>query len=318
MFKVLSKLRLSCLKRLASDKTLVEQLYKSVYGHLPDLIHPRTFDEKLQWYKLYYRKPIMTQLADKFRVREYVTQKGLGPILNELCGVYDRVDQIDLASLPDAFVLKATHGSGMNLICKSQRDFNWNAGRRKLRRWLKQDHFRGGREWAYKDIPPKIICERYLENGEYRELIDYKFYCFGGQPEVVFVYFGRFGPGGVKNDGYDMSWNRMPVRKGHPTSGLTLDRPRPFAEMVEVAKKLSAGFPFVRVDLYLVKDQIIFGEMTFYPAKGILPFSPPAYNHFFGDLFVLPDSRRICHAHPTLPEAVVEAALGVGKRGIHA
>jgi len=292
MFKALSKLRLSCLKRLASDKTLVEQLYKSVYGHAPDLLHPRTFDEKLQWYKLYYRMPGMTQVADKHRVREFVLEKGLGDILNALYGVYDRVEQIDLAALPDAFVLKATHGSGMNLICKSKQDFNWNAGRRKLKRWLKKDHFRGGREWAYKGIPPKIICEKYLENEEHRELIDYKFYCYGGRPEVVFVCCGRFGPEGVKYDAYDMAWRKIPVYKGRPVAGLNLGRPRLFAEMVQVATTLSAGFPFVRVDLYLVKEQIIFGEMTFYPDDGIVPFSPPEYNYIFGDLFVLPEHTK--------------------------
>ena len=292
MFKVLSKLRLSCLKRLASDQTLVEQLYKSVYGRAPDLIHPRTFDEKLQWYKLHYRNPIMTQVADKFRVRDYVTEKGLAHILNGLYGVYDRVDQIDFASLPDVFVLKATHASGMNLICKTKRDFDWKTGRRKLHRWLKKNHFRGGREWAYKNIPPKIICEKYLENEEHRELIDYKFYCFGGQPEVVFVCSGRFAPAGVKYDAYDMAWRKIPVHKGRPAAGLNLDPPRPFTQMVDVATTLSAGFPFVRVDLYAVQDQVIFGEMTFYPDSGIVPFSPPEYNLSFGDLFVLPDFRE--------------------------
>jgi hypothetical protein len=206
--------------------------------------------------------------------------------------VYAGVDEIDLGALPEAFVMKATHGSGMNVICKHKRDFDWKAGRRKLKRWLKKNHFHSGREWAYKDIPPGIMCEKYLENEDYGELIDYKFYCFGGKPEIVFVCNGRFKPGGVKYDAYDMSWNRMPVHKGRPAGGLGLDRPSQFDAMVEAAKKLSADFPFVRVDLYLVKEQIIFGEMTFYPDDGIVPFSPPEYNYIFGDFFVLPEHTK--------------------------
>jgi hypothetical protein len=275
-----------------SDKRYAELQYKSVYGHSPDLIRPRTFDEKIQWYKLYYRKPIMTALSDKYKVREYVIQKGLGHILNELYGVYARVEQIAFASLPDAFVLKATHSCGLNVICKNKQDLDWEQCRLKLKRWLKKNHYQYGREWAYKNIPPGIICEKYLENEEYHELIDYKFYCYGGKPEVVFVCCGRFGPDGVKYDAYDMSWNRIPVHKGRPAAGLNLDRPRHFDEMVDVATKLSGEFPFVRVDLYLVKDKIIFGEMTFYPDNGIVPFSPAEYNYFFGDFFILPDKSE--------------------------
>ena len=292
MIKALSKLKRSWLKRFATDKRYVELQYKSVYGHFPDLVHPRTFDEKIQWYKLYYRKPILTELSDKHRVRAYVIQKGLGPILNQLYGVYDRVEQIGFDSLPEAFVLKATHGCGMNVICKNKPDLDRDECRRKLKWWLRRIYYHYGREWAYKNIPPRIICEKYLENEEYGELIDYKFYCYGGKPEVVFVCAGRFGPGGVKYDGYDLAWNRIPVHKNRPAAGLNLDRPRLFGEMIEVAARLSEGFPFVRVDLYLVKDRIIFGEMTFYPDNGIAPFSPAEYNYFFGDFFVLPEKSE--------------------------
>lgn len=284
-----SKLKRFCWKRFLSDKKHIELQYKSVYGHFPDLVHPRTFDEKLQWYKLYYRNPLMTKLADKHRVREYVIQKGLGHILNEQYGVYARVDQIALESLPAAFVLKANHGSGMNLICKNKQDLDWNASRRLLRRWLKKNYYRKGREWAYKDIPPRIVCEKYLENEEFGELIDYKFFCYGGKPEAVFVCSGRFSADGVRYDCYDLSWRRIPVYKGRPASGLHLDQPSRFAEMAAIATKLADEFPFIRVDLYLVRDAIVFGELTFYPDNGTGPFSPAEYNRFFGDFFVLPD-----------------------------
>lgn len=287
---MLSRLKRFCRNRLLSDRRAIGLQFKSVYGHLPDLLHPRTFDDKIQWYKLYYRKPVMTELSDKYRVREYVSRNGLGHILNELYGVYDRVDQIAWESLPEAFVLKATHGCGMNIICRNKRDLDWRESRRTLKRWLNKNHFWYGREWAYKNVPPRIVCEKYLENKEYGELIDYKFYCYGGKPAVVFVCCGRFCPEGVRYDCYDLSWRRIPVCKGRPAAGLNLERPRRFDEMVAIAAKLCGDFPFIRVDLYLVNDAIFFGELTFYPDNGIVPFSPPEYNQFFGDFFVLPDN----------------------------
>ena len=234
----------------------------------------------------------MTGLTDKYNVRQYVIQKNLGHILNELYGVYDRAGQINFEALPDAFVLKTTHGSGMNIICKNKRELDREACRLKLNRWLGKNYYDMGREWAYKNIRPKIICEQYLENGEHHELIDYKFYCYSGKPEVVFVCCGRFGPEGVKYDGYDMQWNRIPVYKGKPAAGLNLAKPDNFDEMIDVATRLSEGFPFIRVDLYSVNNRIYFGELTFYPDNGIVPFSPDKYNYFFGNLFVLPEKTN--------------------------
>ena len=161
--------------------------------------------------------------------------------------------------------------------------------RAKLDRWLHRNYYDHGREWVYKHIKPLVICERYLENEEFGELIDYKFYCYGGVPEVIFVCCGRFGPEGVKYDAYDMSWNRIPAFKGKPATGLDLPRPADFEAMRDIARILSAGFPFIRVDLYSVKGRIYFGELTFYPDNGLVPFSPDSYNRFFGDFFVIPE-----------------------------
>ena len=284
-----SKLKRYCVKNFVSDRRFVEWQYRSVYGHFPNLVEPRTFDEKIQWYKLYYRKPAMTGLVDKYNVRQYVTQKNLGHILNELYGVYDRAEEINFETLSDAFVLKATHGSAMNIICKNKREPDLERCRKILKGWLGQNYYDVGREWVYKDIKPRIICEKYLENEEHHDLIDYKFYCYGGKPEAVFVCCNRFGPTGVKYDGYDMQWNKIPVYKGRPAAGLNLARPGNFDEMIDVATRLSEGFPFIRVDLYSVNNRIYFGELTFYPDNGLVPFSPDKYNYFFGDLFVLPE-----------------------------
>ncbi len=250
--------------------------------------NPRTFDEKLQWYKLYYRLPIMSRLADKYEARSYVAEKGFAGILNELYGVYSSLDEIDPSRLPDRFVIKATHGSSMNIICKDKSSLDWADCRKKMNGWLKTNYYYLGREWAYKNIPPRLICEKYLENHEAGELIDYKFFCYGGKPEVLFVCTRRFSAEGVRYDAFDMNWRGLPIGKGKPQSNTPIQKPANFDGMVEIAARLSSGFPYVRVDLYSVEGKVFFGELTFYPDSGLSPFSPDEYNYFFGDLFGLP------------------------------
>jgi hypothetical protein len=224
-------------------------------------------------------------LSDKYEVRNYVSSLGLNYILNELYSVYSHANQIDFDLLPDKFVLKATHGSGTNIICKDKNLLNHKKSRRNLKNWLKTSHYTIGREWGYKNIKPKIICEKFLENEEYNDLIDYKFYCFSGEPYVVFVCEGRFSDEGVRYTAYDMDWQVTDIYKGKPGCKCEFTKPLNFNEMVEVTRKLSKGFPFVRVDLFSVKDKIIFSELTFYPDSGYIPFTPEKYNSIFGDMF---------------------------------
>jgi hypothetical protein len=260
------------------------------FGTIPDLRHPRTFNDKLQWYKLHYRDPIMTKLADKLLVREYVRAKGYPELLNQLLGVYDAPQDIDLSALPTRFVLKANHGSGMNIICRDKAGLDWSASCARMRRWLATRHFEGSREWAYKNIRPLLLCEKYLEN-ENGELVDYKFFCFHGKPELLVVCTDRHSSRGLKYTGYDMHWQRIPVTKGRPVSDKAFVKPAAFATMVEVAAKLSEGFPFLRVDLYEVAGQVVFGELTFYPDAAFEPFAPDHYNYLLGDLFRIPTRR---------------------------
>jgi len=271
------------------DKLFVNLFYREAYGYFPNLNNPKTFDEKLQWYKLYYRVPLMTTLTDKYEVRRYLEDKGFSGILNELYGVYNSVDKIDFSKLPERFVIKATHGSGMNIICKDKESLNWETSRRLMNKWLKRNWYHFGREWPYKNIRPRLICEKYLENKEFEELIDYKFYCYNNKPEMLFVCTGRFSAGGLKYSAYDMDWNRISVYKGRPSSDIVMEKPDNLQAMITIASELCQGFPFIRVDLYSVKGKIVFGELTFYPDSGIVPFTPDKYNYFFGDLFILPD-----------------------------
>jgi hypothetical protein len=202
--------------------------------------------------------------------------------------VYEDADEIDPEGLPERFVIKATHGSGMNLLCKDKRRLHWDECRKTLNAWLKTCHYRLGREWAYKHIRPRLVCERYLENESEGELIDYKFYCYRGKPEVLFVCTNRFGPEGVRYDAFDVAGRRIPVCKGKPATDLASLKPDNLDEMLRIAAALCGAFPFVRVDLYSIGGKIYFGEFTFYPDMGLIPFSPDHFNYFFGDLFVLP------------------------------
>jgi hypothetical protein len=158
-----------------------------------------------------------------------------------------------------------------------------------MNKWLKRNFYHLGREWAYKDIQPRLICEKYLENEEFNELIDYKFYCYNNKPEVLFVCTGRFSVDGLKYTAYDMNWNRIYAYKGKRDSELVIKKPDNWEEMIAIARELCQGFPFIRVDLYSVKRKVIFGELTFYLDSGTCPFTPDKYNYFLGDLFILPD-----------------------------
>jgi len=277
-----------CFFNILTDKAYISLLYYYSYGKFPNYLNPKTFDEKLQWYKLYYRKEEMTRLADKFAVRKYVSKKGLGHILNEIYFVKKKLSESDLIGLPEKFVIKATHGCGMNIIQRGDDNLDSKNTVKIVNKWLKKNYFYHGREWAYKNIKPMVIAEKYLTNKEYNELIDYKFYCFSGKPIVVFACSGRFTAKGVGYNAYDMDWEQIRIYKGKPGVEIEFQKPDNFDEMKECARILSGNYPFVRVDLYSIEGKTIFGELTFYPDSGIIPFTPEKYNNYFGDLFKLP------------------------------
>ncbi len=251
-----------------------------------DLENPRTFNEKIQWTKIYWRDERMRICADKLRVREYVAAKAGPGILNELYGVWDRAEDIDFDALPDSFVLKATHHSGGNVLCPDKRALDRPAAIRFLNRCLRQDIYRSGREWCYKDLPRRIVAERYLEE-DGKTPADYKIFCFNGEPLFMALHTDRFTD--HQRGYFDFEWNPMPFT-------VALDKPfvRPPAKparldaMAQIARQLSADFPFVRVDLYHIDDRIWFGEMTFYPGGGRLPFSSGADDEYWGDRLRLP------------------------------
>jgi hypothetical protein len=267
-------------KYLISDKRIMEMSYYSLFGKRLNLKNPNTFNEKLQWLKINNRNHLITTCADKYSVREYIEQKKLSHILNELYGVYENISEIDISKMPNSFVLKATHGSGWNIICKDKNQINWENEFEKINDWLNTNYYYLGREWAYKNIKPRLIFERYLidENGEPPK--DYKFFCFNGQPKVVQVDLERFKE--HKRNMYNMNWELLEFEYSYKSSKEIIEKPYNFNSMIEIAKVLSEDFPFVRVDLYNIDGEIYFGELTFYPENGQGKFAPEEYDYVIG------------------------------------
>ena len=274
--------------RLIDDETAVKRFYRRVMGKEPDLENPRSFSEKMNWYKLNDRKPLMQQCADKVAVREYVKTKGYGDCLNNVLGVYDNAGDIDIDKLPERFVLKAAHGSHMNIIVKDNKaEINWRQQKMMMRSWLRQNIYWSGREWVYKDIPRRIVAEEYLED-ETGELKDYKFYCFNGKPCYMEYDGNRNLPTQYRNF-YDMDMQLLPIKDTVPNKfddEFPVDA-KGFAQMKKMAADLAEPFQFARVDLYSVKGKIYFGEITFFDAGGQCNLEPPEWDDKWGECWTL-------------------------------
>ena len=273
-------------KYCISDISLIRKEFKRRMGREVELDNPTKFNDKLQWLKLNWYDPLATKCADKYEVREFVVDRIGEEYLNELYAVYESVDEIDIDKLPKSFVLKGTHGSGFNIICKDKYKMDWNTEFKKMRRWLRTNYYWGNREWVYKDVKPRIICEKYIETEDGKPLKDYKIFCFDGEPKFLYIAVDR----GIdtKFDFYDIEWNKLPVSQYYPTSNYIIDKPNNFNQMLDCAKILSQDFPHVRVDLYSNKDDITFGELTFFHFSGMRKFEPEKYDEIFGSYLKLP------------------------------
>ena len=253
------------------DSLYLETKYKIYMKTNLNLSDPKTFNEKLQWLKIHNRKPEYTMLADKYKVREYISKKIGEEFLIPLLGVRDNPNEIDFDSLPNKFVLKCNHNSGLGMcICKDKSNLNIKKVKRNLRRGLKQDYYITGREWPYKNIQRKIISEKYMVNdSNSNEFTDYKFFCFNGYVDCVMVCLDR-NSGDPKFYFFDKDWKlkRLNKRGKEAPKDFTIPKPECIDDMFDIASRLSEGFPFVRVDLYQSYGKIYFGEMTFYPDSG--------------------------------------------------
>lgn len=272
------------------DEEYLKKMFKLKMGYELDLSNPKTFNEKLNYLKIHNRDPIYTKMVDKHDVKEYVGSIiGKDYIIEEI-GVFNNTSEIHLSKLPDKFVMKTTHGSGGVVVCKDKSKIDWNKVFKEFDKSLKHSYYYAFREWPYKDIKPRIVIEKFMSDGKNDVLPVYKFFCFGGKPVLLQA---------IKNDKmtnetidyFDMNWNLLDLIQNFKNSKKPLEKPANFEEMKEIASKLSRGFPFIRVDLYLIDGRTYFSEFTFYSDAGFERFHPNKWDLELGNLIEIPELK---------------------------
>lgn len=270
------------------DKAYLKMVYRFQTGQKLNIDNPQGFNEKLQWLKLYDRKSEYTQMVDKYGVRELIRERIGEDYLIPLLGVWDRPEDIDISALPEQFVLKCTHDSGSICICRDKAAFDMDAAVKKLRHRLKIGTYWPLREWPYKNVTPRVIAEKYMED-ESGELKDYKVLCFGGEPKLIEVHSGRYAKAHTQ-DIYDTDWKEMDITQaGQLRSKEILPKPACLQEMLDKSALLSRGIPTVRVDWYIINGRLYFGELTFFDGSGMDLFDDPQVERTVGSWINLPE-----------------------------
>lgn len=290
----LQKRLFKLLEPFMSDEAFLKMIYPFYIGERLNLCNPQTFNEKIQWLKLYYFDERFTCFVDKARVKEYVEKVIGSKYVIPTIGVWNDFNDINFNLLPNRFVLKTTHGGGGDgvVICDNKSKLDFKSARKKLSRNLREDISSYFKEWPYRNVPRKIIAEELVVMPEEQELLDYKLLCFNGSVRCAFVGSNRFKEGGVRTTYYDRNWKRLPFERSNPSEIAGIEKPKHFEEMVDIAEKLSIDIPFVRIDFYEANNQIYFGEMTFFPGSGFLAFNPKEWDKKLGDWLDLPDRNR--------------------------
>lgn len=275
---------MNSIMKLLPDELFIKIKYFYHFKKMPNLKHPSTFNEKIQWLKLHDRKNIYSKMVDKHEAKQIIASIVGEEYVIPSYGVWDKFDDIDFDLLPDCFVLKTTHDCGGVIICRDKNTFDKNEARKFLNKHLKFQYFYEGREWPYKNVPPRIIAEAYMENSSTKDLKDYKFFTFDGKAKVLFIASERQNENEeTKFDFYDMEFNHLPIKNGHPNSEKEFEIPENFSLMKELAEKLSKDIPHLRVDFYEVNGKVYVGELTFSHYSGFVPFDPPKWDMIFGD-----------------------------------
>lgn len=269
------------------DGLYLKGVYQDVFGRKLNLQNPQTFNEKLQWLKLYDRNLLYPIMVDKYAAKKYISDLVGAEYLIPTLGVWDRAEDIDFDLLPDQFVLKTTHDSGGVIICRGKEAFDQTSVKQALKQRLKTNYYLQGREWPYKKVRPRVIAEPYLEDESGEQLKDYKVLNFGGMPRIIQLDFDRFTE--HKKKLYSPNWQEMPFEFNYPTDReRSFPRPERLDEMLALARKLSEGFPFLRTDFYIVNGKIYVGELTLYPASGFGKFNPESWDKTLGSWIPLP------------------------------
>lgn len=279
------------MKRILPNSLYLKLTYYKRLGKKLNLKSPQTFNEKLQWLKLYNRKPEYTKMVDKYEAKQYV-EKIIGKeYIIPTLGIWNKFEDIDFDKLPNQFVLKCTHDSGGVIICKDKKEFEKDKAREEINICLKANYFYRSREWPYKNVKPRIIAEQYMEDNKSKELRDYKFFCFNGKVKCFKIDFDRFLQ--HRANYYDTSLKILPFGEAicPPDYNRNLEIPEQINKMIMLAEKLSKDIPFLRVDFYEVNGKIYFGELTFFPASGLGKFTNEEWDKTLGSWIELPKGR---------------------------
>jgi len=274
------------------DALMVRFQYFLYFGRFLNLRNPVRFSEKLQWYKLYYRDPVMTVCVDKVGVRDYLTEKGYSCILTRAYQTLERASDLRFDMLPNKFVVKYNNGAQRNIIVRDKSSIDPDWLKSQIDSWISTPLSRLGREWSYYNVTGKVFIEEFLEPDSKGDLIDYKFFCFNGEPKFLYVLKDRFSEDGLKLAVYDVEFNKINAyRAGIKRLVQPIDKPKNFEQMLNIAREISKDFPHVRVDLYNIDGRIVFGELTFYDGSGYISYQPDEFDKEIGNMFILPQKK---------------------------
>jgi hypothetical protein len=290
MSKVFVKAFMFVWNRLAPilpDEIYLKVRFRQRVGYWPDLKHPKTFNEKLQWLKLHDKHPEYTKMVDKIEAKKYVAsvigEKNIIPTL----GIWNSVDEIDWDSLPNQFVIKVTSDSGGIVVCKDKKKLDIDKAKKKLKKGWGKNYYKYNKEYPYKDLKPRIIAEQYMTNSG-QELYDYKVHNFNGIPRIILLCRDRYSETGLKEDFYSCDWEHLNIsRPDHGNALEVIARPNELDEMLHLSEKLAKGITFVRSDFYIIDNKVYFGELTFFPASGMKPFIPSEWDYKMGEMIKL-------------------------------
>ena len=281
-------------RKYENPEKSLKKIFLSRMGQELNLDNPKTFNEKLQWIKLYYHDPLYTELVDKLLVKDYISKMIGDKYVIRTLGVWSSFEDIDINKLPNQFVLKCTHDSGGIYICKNKSNIDIKKAKSILSNSLKRNYYYLGFEWPYKNVIPRIIAEEYKEDNITKDLRDYKFFCFNGKVKALFVATDRQNANEeVKFDFFDENYNHLPIKQGHENALIPPEKPSKFEEMKMLAEKLSINIPHVRIDFYEANNQVYFGEMTFFSYSGWTKFEPYEWDYKFGEWLILPPQKII-------------------------
>lgn len=270
------------------DETFLKRMFEAKLGYQLNLDNPKTYNEKLQWLKLFDRNPNYTTMVDKYEVKKYVADKLDEAYIIPTIGVWEDVDEISWDSLPNQFVIKCTHDSGGSIVCKDKEKLNFDSAKKILKKCMETDYYIRSREWPYKNVKHRIIAEKYMEDELTHELRDYKVMCFNGEPKLIELHKGRF-TGSHTQDFYNTSWERQSIsQSGEPLSDKLEPKPEQLDEILDLSRVLASGIPHIRVDWYIVNNQVYFGELTFFDASGFEPFDNIEDDIMLGSWIALP------------------------------